>query len=144
VAGGDRETRIDPRIRNDAIAIGRRYRVAYWDCLGGHPPHIINGEHPIGVACDIVPDRSRGGTWGRVQQLARDYGWRPSCAAGGCSGRGPFRIILYNGYPGHGDPAHTRDAPHLHISWQHAAAAPFTRPAWVVNRLGNRIRRFPG
>ena len=73
---GDRETRIDPRIRNDAIAIGRRYRVAYWDCLGGHPPHIINGEHPIGVACDIVPDRSRGGTWGRVQQLARDYGRR--------------------------------------------------------------------
>ena len=33
---------------------------------------------------------------------------RPSCAANGCAGtvRAPMRVVLYNGYPGHGDPAH--------------------------------------
>ena len=53
-----------------------------------------------------------------------------ACAATGCPGRGPFRVVLYNGYPGHGDPRHSR-IPHIHLSWQHAPAQPFTPAAWV-------------
>jgi hypothetical protein len=45
--------------------------------------------------------------------------------------RGPFRVILYNGYPGHGDPAHVGANAHIHFSWQHAPAEPFTPAGWV-------------
>jgi hypothetical protein len=41
------------------------------------------------------------------------------------------RVILYNGYPGHGDPAHAGANAHIHFSWQHAPARPFTPAAWV-------------
>jgi hypothetical protein len=55
--------------------------------------------------------------------------------ASGCEGRlgGPFRVILYNGFPGHGDPAHCGCGgnAHIHFSWRHAPARPFTAAAWV-------------
>ena len=82
---------------------------------------------PLGLAADLVPVD---GDWNRTLRLATAVGWLPSCASAGCPGRGPFRVVLYNGYPGHGDPAHSA-TPHLHLSWQHAPAAPFTRAAWV-------------
>ena len=62
--------------------------------------------------------------------LATRLRLEPGVRRAGCAGRGPFRVILYNGYPGHGDPRHST-SPHLHLSWQHAPAAPFTRAAWV-------------
>ena len=40
------------------------------------------------------------------------------------------QFAAYNGYPGHGDPRHSA-VPHIHLSWQHAPAAPFSRAAWV-------------
>jgi hypothetical protein len=40
------------------------------------------------------------------------------------------RVILYGGYPGHGDPAHAGGNAHIHV-WQHAPARPFTATAWV-------------
>jgi hypothetical protein len=67
---------------------------------------------------------------------ARSFGWSAQCAANGCAGqlRPPMRVVLYNGYPGHGDPAHCAAPacpPHLHLSWSHAPAPPLTPAPWV-------------
>jgi hypothetical protein len=46
-----------------------------------------------------------------------------------------MRVVLYNGYRGHGDPAHCAPpacAAHLHLSWAHASAEPLTPAAWVA------------
>ena len=118
--------RCDARIVPDVEFLARTYGIRITDCFGG-APHELAGEHPLGLAIDAVPVD---GNWQRTRLLATRYGWSPACARAGCAGRGPFRVILYNGYPGHGDPAHT-SSPHLHLSWQHAPAAPFTRAAWV-------------
>src|SRR5262249_37193011 len=117
--------RCDARIVPDVVAILARYDLRLTACYGSG--HALHGEHPLGLATDLVP---ADGNWGRTLQLARDAGWSPDCAAQGCPGRGPFRVVLYNGYPGHGDPAHSA-TPHLHLSWQHAPAAPFTRASSV-------------
>ncbi|HLW96962.1 MAG TPA: hypothetical protein VKS25_16430 [Solirubrobacteraceae bacterium] len=42
-----------------------------------------------------------------------------------------MRFIGYNGYPGHGDPAHAGANAHIHFSWIHAPAAPYTQASWV-------------
>jgi hypothetical protein len=118
--------RCDSRIVPDVVALAREFGLHLTDCFGGQP-HEVRGEHPLGLAADLVPID---GDWTRTLRLARAFGWAPACAATGCGGRGPFRVILYNGYPGHGDPAHSA-TPHLHVSWQHAPAAPFSRAAWV-------------
>lgn len=118
--------RCDRRIVPDVVMLVRAFGVRVTDCYGG-APHAIDGEHPLGLAVDLVPTD---GNWNRMLQLARVYGWDPSCASSGCGGRGPFRVVLYNGFPGHGDPAHS-SSPHLHLSWLHAPAAPFTRARWV-------------
>lgn len=122
--------RCDSRIVADVEALVRIYGITVTACHGG-PPHTINGEHPLGLAIDIVPSD---GDWSRTMRLAVTAGWSPDCAAVGCPGRGPFRVVLYNGFPGHGDPAHT-DIPHLHLSWDHSPAAPFTRADWVKTLL---------
>lgn len=118
--------RCDRRIVPDVLMLVRAFGVRVTDCYGG-APHAIDGEHPLGLAVDLVP---ADGDWVRTFRLARVYGWKPSCANSGCEGRGPFRVVLYNGFPGHGDPAHS-SSPHLHLSWSHAPAAPFTRARWV-------------
>jgi hypothetical protein len=111
----------DRRIVTDVVLLARGYGLTLTDCFG--TGHELHGEHPLGLATDLVP---ADGDWSRTLGLARAAGWSPSCAAAGCPGRGPFRVVLYNGYPGHGDPAHT-STPHLHLSWQHSPAPPFTR-----------------
>lgn len=118
--------RCDARIVADVVALIATYRLRVSDCFGG-APHKLNGEHPLGLAIDAEP---ADGDWDRTMVMARAFGWDESCAPSGCSGRGPFRVILYNGYPSHGDPSHSR-APHIHVSWQHAPAAPFTPAPWV-------------
>jgi hypothetical protein len=120
----------DSRIVADVEALARAYGLFVSDCYGG-PPHDPNGEHPLGLAVDAAP---ADGNWNRTLRAAQDFGWTPACAAAGCIGVGPFRAILYNGYPGHGDPAHS-DRPHIHFSWQHAPAAPFSRAQWVKTLL---------
>ena len=119
--------RCDRRIVADVVLLTRGYGLNLTDCFGG-PPHDSHGEHPLGLAADLVPVD---GDWNRALALARAAGWSPACAASGCGGRGPFRVVLYNGFPGHGDPAHT-DTPHLHVSWQHSPAPPFTRAGEVL------------
>ena len=118
--------RCDARIIRDVVMLVRAFGLHVSDCHGG-APHALRGEHPLGLAIDASPADSN---WRRTELLARRYGWRESCARSGCPGAGPFRLILYNGYPGHGDPGHT-DRPHIHISWEHGPADPFTRAPWV-------------
>ena len=118
--------RCDARIVPEVVALVTAFGLHVNDCYGG-APHALNGEHPLGLALDLVP---RDGDWRRTDALARAAGWTPSCASSGCPQAGPFRVVLYNGFPGHGDPRHTA-RPHLHVSWRHGPAAPFTRAPWV-------------
>jgi hypothetical protein len=118
--------RCDRRIVADVLYLTTRYALHLTDCFGGEP-HARNGEHPLGLAVDLV---AADGNWSRALRLATDAGWSPSCASSGCPGRGPFRVVLYNGFPGHGDPRFT-SRPHLHVSWAHGPAAPFSPAPWV-------------
>jgi hypothetical protein len=119
--------RCDARIVADVVALIAAFRLHVSDCFGGAPPHKLSGEHPLGLAIDAEP---ADGDWDHTLAMAHAFGWMESCAQEGCPGRGPFRLILYNGYPSHGDPSHSR-IPHIHVSWQHAPAAPFTPAQWV-------------
>jgi hypothetical protein len=95
---------VDPRILPDVRRILGAYPVkvtaAY--ATSGHKPH---GEHPKGLALDIVPDPAKGGTWADVNRLAA---W---AEPGQNQPRKPFRWVGYTGDEGHG-PGH-----HLHLSW---------------------------
>ena len=109
--------------------------MALGDCYSAGGPHKALGEHPIGLATDLVP--GRGGSWELLAKAARDFGWRESCGSTGCAGQlpAPFRFIGWNGYPGHGDPAHVGAKAHLHFSWQHTPTLPGTPAARVQTLL---------
>lgn len=121
--------RVDSRILPDVESL-----IVYYDLriTSGYSPagHARYGEHPLGLAVDAVP---ADGNWRRTAQLAGDLGWQSSCGWIGCGDRlrAPFRFIGYNGYPNHGDPAHAGASAHIHLSWEHAVAAPNTRALWV-------------
>ena len=125
--------RCDARIVPDVVALAAAYRLQVTDCFGG-APHAIGGEHPLGLAIDAVP---ADGNWDHTLSMARAFGWTEACASTGCAGRGPFRVVLYNGYPSHGDPRHS-SIPHIHVSWQHAPAEPFTPARWVRTLIAPR------
>ena len=120
----------DARIVRDVQYLLRAFKLTATSCFSRSSVHAVAGEHPLGLALDAVPV---GGDWDQALAAARAFGWSPSCAASGCEGvvSGPFRVVLYNGYPGHGDPAHAGANAHIHFSWQHAPAQPFTPAAWV-------------
>ena len=111
--------RVDRRLLADIRWLQRRYKIFVTDGYSNDPVHAANGEHPLGLALDIVPDRSRGGTWADVTALAR---WaeprrdRP---------RAPFRWVGYNGDAGHGR------GHHLHLSWNHSTARAGKKPRTV-------------
>jgi hypothetical protein len=99
--------RVDPRIAPDITWIESHYKVkvtAGYAATG----HASGGEHPLGLATDIVPDFAHGGTWDDVDRLAA-YAVKS----------GAFRFIGYDGrfgttkWPGHGR------GQHLHLSWKH-------------------------
>jgi hypothetical protein len=122
----------DARIVGDVRFVLQRFGLRLTACFAASG-HAAGGEHPLGLATDLVPVD---GDWDRTLAAARSFGWSPGCAANGCAGsaRAPMRVVLYNGYPGHGDPAHCSPpscAAHLHLSWLHAATAPLTPAAWV-------------
>src|SRR3954452_2411065 len=124
----------DVRIVPDVRLLAERYRLAGTACLS-LAGHKAAGEHPLGLATDLVP--GAGGSWALLGRLARALGWRESCAGTGCAGLlpSPMRFIGWNGYPGHGDPAHAGvKFAHLHLSWAHTPAAPDT-PAERVQTL---------
>jgi hypothetical protein len=138
----------DRRIRPDVIWLARRYRVTVTAC---YAIHTTGGEHPLGAAVDLVPDP--GQSWASsTERLARAVGWKRSCAASGVApacARPPFRFVGYDGYPGHGDPAHCACGAnaHLHLSWltsastgepQNAARTTYFAPAWVDAFITNK------
>jgi hypothetical protein len=102
--------RIDRRLLADIAWLKRRYPLFITDGYSLDPVHASNGEHPLGLALDIVPDESVGGTWSRISALARWAEPRQNRP------RFPFRWVGYAGDSGHG-PRH-----HLHLSWSHSPA----------------------
>jgi hypothetical protein len=106
--------KIDRRLLADIEFLLEKYKhkIFITDGYSTDPVHSRNGEHPIGLALDIVPDYSRTKKWRKVSRLAK---WaepkqdRP---------RAPFRWVGYNGDAGHG----RRD--HLHLSWSHSDTRP--------------------
>lgn len=115
----------DARIIPDVVWLARRFHVQVTAC---YAIHSRAGEHPLGAATDLVPQP--GYTWpATTGKLAHTIGWKSSCAASGVApdcARPPFRFAGYNGFPGHGDPAHCSPCgggPHLHLSWLTSASA---------------------
>ena len=124
--------RCDARIVDDVLYLIHRFGLTVTACFAASG-HDVHGEHPLGLAVDVVPSD---GDWERTAATASFFGWTPACAAIGCANnvRPPMRVVLYNGYPGHGDTGHCRPpacAPHLHLSWMHGTAAPLTPAPWV-------------
>ncbi len=110
---------IDRRLLRDVAMIVRRYDVFITDGYSTDAVHSKNGEHPIGLALDIVPNTANGGRWRDVGRLAR---WAEPEQD---KPRAPFRWVGYNGDRGHGR------GNHLHLSWAHSAAKP-GKPARTV------------
>lgn len=123
---------IDPRLIGNAQMLAKRFHLLVTDCYGSSPPHALNGEHPVGAACDYVPSD---GNWNNTMAAARAVGWNESCASNGCIGvvKPPFRGVFYNGYPGHGDPSHCSGScpAHIHFSWLRAPGPPYQPVAWI-------------
>ena len=114
IPGAPGET-IDRRLLADIAYLQRRYRV---HIVAGYARtgHAKRGEHPIGLAVDIVP--GPGGSWADVDRLARWAEPRQNRP------RSPFRWVGYDGDRNHGR------GHHLHLSWRTptpSAAAPRAR-----------------
>ena len=116
---GQSWARVDSRILPDVLFFIRRYHVQIWEGFGtiGHEPF---GEHPLGLAVDILP--GPGGTWDDVSRLARWAEPRQNHP------RAPFRWVGWNGDFNHGHPSVCKPrlgcAPHLHLSWSHSPTPP--------------------
>ena len=116
---GQSWARVDSRILPDVLYFIRRYHVQIWEGFGtiGHESF---GEHPLGLAVDILP--GAGGTWDDVSRLARWAEPRQNHP------RAPFRGVGWNGDFNHGHPSVCKPrlgcAPHLHLSWSHSPTAP--------------------
>jgi hypothetical protein len=111
--------KIDRRLIPDIRWMTRKYDIFITDGYSRDPVHAENGEHPIGLATDIVPDAARGGTWnqiGELAHLAEPQQNEPIM---------PWRWVGWNGDAGHGR------GNHLHLSWSHSPSRP-GHPARVV------------
>ena len=102
--------RIDRRLLRDIKVLKRKYKIFVTDGYSDDPVHSANGEHPIGLALDIVPDKSKGGTWADIDALAA---WAEPRQNHPIS---PFRWVGYDGDANHGR------GHHLHLSWEHSDA----------------------
>lgn len=100
----------DPRIIPDLLQLVQRYRILVSDCYSLDPVHASSGEHPLGLAVDLVP--APGGSWDLVDELAA---WAEPQQD---HPRDPFRWVGYNGDSNHGR------GNHLHLSWQHGPGRP--------------------
>ena len=111
--------KIDRRLIPDIRWMKHRFDIFITDGYSNDPVHAGNGEHPIGLATDIVPNRSVGGTWGEIGELAHlaEPSQNHPIA--------PWRWVGWNGDPGHGR------GNHLHLSWMHSPSEP-RHPARVV------------
>ena len=115
--------RIDRRLLPDVRWMRRNYKIFITDAYAP-TGHAINGEHPIGLAADIVPDRSNGGSWRLIGDLAHRFEPRQNQV------RPPMRWVGYNGDAGHGR------GDHLHLSWLHSKR---TQPREPARKVFTRI-----
>ncbi|MDX6587378.1 MAG: hypothetical protein QOI31_1851 [Solirubrobacterales bacterium] len=104
--------KIDRRLLNDIKYLRRKYQIFITDGYSNDPAHSANGEHPIGLALDIVPDFAAGGDWNDIDRLAA---WAEPSQN---QPRSPFRWVGYNGDAGHGR------GHHLHLSYSHSTTKP--------------------
>jgi hypothetical protein len=111
--------KIDRRLLADIKYLRSRYPIFITDGHSRDPVHSIHGEHPLGLALDIVPNKAAGGSWNDVDRLAAWAEPRQDHP------REPFRWVGYDGDANHGR------GHHLHISWNHSNTKPF-RPATTV------------
>jgi hypothetical protein len=111
--------KIDRRLLRDVHWLYRHYDVFITDGYSLDPVHEWHGEHPIGLATDIVPYFSRGGNWDRIGKLAHRFEPHQNQV------RLPMRWVGWNGDPGHGR------GNHLHLSWAHSPTEP-NHPAHMV------------
>ena len=118
--------KVDRRLLSDIEYLVRRYKIFITDGYSKDPVHAANGEHPLGLALDIVPDKSRGGSWKLISRLAKRAEPTQNQPIA------PWRWVGYNGDAGHGR------GNHLHLSWNHSDARPF-HPARTVYTM-----RCPG
>ena len=118
--------RIDRRLLADVEYLRKRFKIYVVDGFSTDRAHTIRGEHPIGLALDIVPDESIGGSWRLIGKLALWAEPRQDRV------RVPFRWVGYWGDKRHGP----RD--HLHLSWNHSPTKP-KRVARTVSTI-----RCPG
>lgn len=125
---------IDRRLIPDIRWMKRRFHVFVTDGFSTAPYHAPNGEHPLGLALDLVPNTARGGSWDDIARLAAKA--EPSQNAP----RPPFRWVGWDGDAGHGW------GHHLHLSYMHSPAA-FGEPARTVytrkcpeGRIGRKRR----
>lgn len=110
---------IDERLLPDLAVLRQRFHIALTDGYSLDPVHAADGEHPLGLAVDIVP--GPGGSWDDIDRLAHLAEPQQDHPVP------PWRWVGYDGDPNHGR------GNHLHLSWLHGAAAPGYRPpaAWV-------------
>ncbi|HET6830517.1 MAG TPA: hypothetical protein VFH44_04105, partial [Solirubrobacterales bacterium] len=118
--------RIDRRLLPDVKYLVRRYKIFITDGFSKDGVHAVNGEHPLGLALDIVPDKANGGSWKLISRLAKRVEPQQNAP------RAPFRWVGYNGDANHGR------GNHLHLSWNHGKSRPF-HPARTVYTM-----RCPG
>jgi hypothetical protein len=111
--------KVDRRLLPDIHWMVRKFHIFITDAYSTDPVHAGSGEHPIGLATDIVPNTAKGGTWNDIAQLhrlAEPHQNEPIM---------PWRWVGWNGDPGHGR------GNHLHLSWSHSDTKP-RHPARVV------------
>lgn len=113
---------VDRRLLTDIQWLEHRYPIFITDGYSLDPVHAENGEHPIGLALDIVPNTAEGGRWSDITALAHWAEPRQDHP------RSPFRWVGYNGDAGHGRGSH------LHLSWDHSTARP-GHPAKIVDTI---------
>lgn len=114
---------VDKRIIDDAAALQKKYKLAFSAGYAPNPSvHAADGEHPLGLALDIVPSLT--GSWDLIDQLAH-YA-EPSQN----NPIDPWRWVGYDGDAGHGR------GNHLHLSWDHTGGLPPPVPS-VETMHGN-------
>jgi hypothetical protein len=103
---------IDRRLLRDINFLERRWDIFITDGYSTAKYHERKGEHPIGLALDIVPQPGPEGSWKKISRLAK---WAEPKQN---QPRPPFRWVGYNGDKNHGR------GDHLHLSWSHSETKP--------------------
>jgi hypothetical protein len=119
---------IDRRLLRDINFLERRWQIFITDGYSTAPYHAKNGEHPIGLALDIVPEPGPKGSWKKITRLANWAEPRQN------QPRAPFRWVGYNGDKNHGR------GDHLHLSWSHSPTRP-KHPARTIYTIQCPHRR---